>query len=101
MKKFQSYYRKKSHPSKKRSSRGWVRRVILVLVLVGVFLVGPVARSLVAAQQTRDHLRYLKDGFLLSDLDQIKNALSFLEEDLVRIRRITSVISRTVSCCPI
>ncbi len=81
----------KTPASGKRSLNG--KKIFLFLIpllLVGYFLAfRPVFASLSVAKQAQEDLRFLKDGLLLQNMDQIKGGGERLQQDVADLKKAT------------
>jgi len=83
-----SSYPLKSPRRKFFKKRLWVAGIAAAAVVSGyLFAARPVFSALRIVKQTQDDVRFLKDGFLLQNMDQIKGGAERLQQDVLDLKK--------------
>lgn len=88
-----------NHPLKSPRKRLWMAGIAMTIVIAGYFFAArPVFSALKIVKKTQDDFRFLKDGFLLQNMDQIKGGAERLNADVVQMRKAIGPLIWTGVC---
>lgn len=85
-----------SQPLKSPKKKLWTAGIVTAIVIAGYFFAArPVFSALKIVKQTQDDFRFLKDGFLLQNMDQIKGGGERLQADVLNLKKATGPLAWT------